>query len=359
MVCRQVWSNNGARPQTVTFAPTSDQLASAHWDGTVKLWSLALDSSPKLHTTTLASYSNDDRHRIAMSDDLRFLAVPAKRDEVAVLDMVSGQTLAKLPTLDHASTLRFDERDAEVLYGLIPERGTIWKCRWRTGQMETIGTVRHTPAEPHYIAPRGDQVFAMEHEPDWNFLVVDLMDGTRWWQRRLVRGLSYFAASNSGQVIALTQSRAPDHLHHLYSEVVDLTHRTVRYAGEQNVLAVTNDGNWIASEASPTALSIRETDSLNEVCRINMEHPKTFAAFSPDAKTIATSDDAGRIQLWNLPTGNLVGQLETKGWGLWRIWFSKDGRRLAAAAFKDPPQSEGTDGVHQIQVFVFSASDEP
>jgi len=359
MVCRQVWSSNGARPQTVTFSPKFDQLASAHWDGTVKLWSLALDTSPKLQTRMLAAYSNDDSHRMAISDDFRFLAVPAQRDEVTVLDVASGRTLARLPTTDYASTLRFDERDAEVLYGLIPAHGTIWKCRWRTGQMETIGTVRHTPAEPHYIAPRGDQVFAMEHEPAWHFLIVDLTDGTRWWERPLRHALNAFASSPSGQVIALTQSRAPNHLERIYAEVVDLSQRTVRYAGDRSVRAVTNDGNLIASDAGITELTIRQTDSLNEVCRINLEHPRTYAVFTPDGKTLATSDDAGRIQLWNLPTGNLVGQLETNGWGLARIWFSKDGRRLAAAAFKDPPQSEGTNGFHQIQLFVFKASDEP
>jgi serine/threonine protein kinase/WD40 repeat protein len=358
MVCRQVWSSNGARPQTVTFSPKSDQLASAHWDGTVKLWSLALETSPKLQTTMLAAYSNDDRHRMAISDDFRFLAVPAKRDEVTVFDVASGRTLATLPTTDHASTLRFDERDAEVLYGLIPEHGTIWKCRWRTGQMETIGTVRHTPAEPHHIAPRGDQIFAMEHEPNWKFLIVDLTDGNRWWERPLRHALNAFAASPSGQVIALTQSRAPNHLEHIYAEVVDLTHRTVRQVGNAKVVAVTNDGNWIACVSAPTELSIRETDSQHEICRINLEHPAAFAVFTPDAKTIATCGD-NRIQLWNLPTGNLVGQLEIKGWGLERIWFSKDGRQLAAAAFKDPPQSAGTNGFHQIQLFVFTASDEP
>ena len=123
--------------------------------------------------------------------------------------------------------------------------------------------------------------------------------------------------------------------------------------------AVSNDGKWIASDDGPTGITILAGDTLAEVCRVKQEHQRTWTAFAPDGKTIATADVTGHIQLWNLPTGSLVGQLATNSGNLVRIWFSKDGRRLAAIANKDSPENDGLDKLSQIQLFVFTAADEP
>jgi WD40 repeat protein len=74
-----------------------------------------------------------------------------------------------------------------------------------------------------------------------------------------------------------------------------------------------------------------------ELCRMQHSQPFAEAAFSPDARTLATWCGDGSVYLWNVATGQEFARIETRPATLAEVQFSNDGRRLAVITF----QSQG------------------
>jgi WD40 repeat protein len=79
------------------------------------------------------------------------------------------------------------------------------------------------------------------------------------------------------------------------------------------------------------------------------------AAFSPDARSLATANGDG-VRLWNVTTGEELTALALGSAYPRLVRFSADGRRLAAITF-DPPADGPAEGT--LRLFIWDGVEEP
>jgi serine/threonine protein kinase len=56
-------------------------------------------------------------------------------------------------------------------------------------------------------------------------------------------------------------------------------------------------------------------------------------AFSPDGKTLATADRAGKVYIWDAATGEKLASFQAHGGTIWSLAYSPDGKLLASASW--------------------------
>ncbi|MFD7281618.1 TIR domain-containing protein [Streptomyces sp. NPDC059862] len=91
--------------------------------------------------------------------------------------------------------------------------------------------------------------------------------------------------------------------------------------------ALSSDGTKLAAISRNFTLGVWDAASGT---RLRVIEEVGNAAFSPDGKTLATADSAGRsVSLWNWRSGEKIGSDIVPSSGAFHVQFSPDGRRLA------------------------------
>jgi len=86
------------------------------------------------------------------------------------------------------------------------------------------------------------------------------------------------------------------------------------------------------SETGRGSLQIREakTGAMLQSIR-GFDHDANAACFNSDATIVLTSDDSGRICIWDTKTGDIKGQLRDFDYGVGKIYLASDNRTLIAS----------------------------
>ena len=107
-----------------------------------------------------------------------------------------------------------------------------------------------------------------------------------------------------------------------------VAHRSIIHA-----LAFSPDGNLLASGAHREVKIWRRPQDLRKYSLASVARKAVTAlAVSSDGKSLATGDDDGRIQIWNLATGRLARRLPGCHGAIHSLKFSTDNSRLASAS---------------------------
>jgi RNA polymerase sigma factor (sigma-70 family) len=299
------------RVTSVVYSADGRWIATAGWDGTVRLWDARIGQEVRrLDVPAPRDYSSAHLKHVLFSPDSALLvaAWQAAPNEsgVSVWKRSSGEKLYDFPGGYGSVALSLDGRliacggwgrGAEVNAGVIRlfELATGKPAGQLHGHQSRIDALA--------FAPDGQTVFAQVGIP----------------RPPLANGASRMGFDPAG---------------HRAWDVATGKERRFTWNGlwSGGLLATSPDGRTLAagtilSEIATGGQRVELTGHTNDVCAV---------AFSPDGRTLASGSMDGTVRLWDPPSGKEIGRLGLevprfagRGWVL-AIAFSPDGRRLVA-----------------------------
>ena len=118
--CRQILSGHAARVQSLAFAPQGGTLASASFDGTIKLWDSHSATRPPLEINACIPEGFSLQRALVLSADLQYLAVLTDYNVASIYKTDDHSLVGKLQLQAPTGGLQF-LGDRPVLFGLAIE----------------------------------------------------------------------------------------------------------------------------------------------------------------------------------------------------------------------------------------------
>jgi WD40 repeat protein len=260
----------------LSFSPDGRTLASAHWDGTVRLW----DVSSGTERRKLSGHQGHLRG-VAWSADGRRLASAGADHTVRIWDAGTGEERAVLRGHADASMAVAFQPGGRLLASAGYDRKIVlWDAE--TGDARTT------------LEGHGGAVVALSFSGDGRVLASGAMDGTaRLWDVEKAAELRSISTGTG----SLTS--------------VVLRDGVLVTAGERTIQV------WDAAAGRMLRTLAGHTDWVDRL------------ALAPDGRTLASAGREGLAKVWDLETGK---ELESFGQGAscYAVAFAPDGRTLAS-----------------------------
>jgi len=269
----------------VAFSPDGQLLASASYDGTARLWEVAIGREVRQFASKGAVQA------VAFSPDGRLLGTASKDGMARVWEVATGQLKCEFPgPADEIRTIAFSPDGELLAWGAA---GVLSLDRdIRLGQVATGKVVRRLTAPGYHLH--------VAFLPDGKILAsstIDRRGGVQLWDvatGQLIRNLTETGIS------ALAIS--PD----------------------GKLLAGVGGGNSVRLWDLATGKAIPQPDGHTGAV--------SGVAFSADGRTVASAGRDGTVRRWDAVTGRQTGRFETKGTGRFqRYAFSPDAQQVAAS----------------------------
>jgi WD40 repeat protein len=238
--------------QSVVFSPSGQQVATAGWDGTARLW----DTYSGKELQTLAGHKGR-LINVAFHPSGDILATSAADTSVRLWDTTSGKTLHVI-----SGTNYFDFSPDGALIATPGLSGTVevWNVQTGAKQLTLIGD-KETSFVQAVFSPNGTQIAAGDFH-----------------------GAGYIWNAHTGEQIAKLTGHTK-------------TIHEIAYSPDGTLIAtVSADGTarlWVAQTG---------------VERFNLQGHQLgvrSVAFSPNGRQLATGGEDGTVRLWNTQTGDL------------------------------------------------------
>lgn len=373
-----------AHPDTIwalATSPDSTIIASGSADGTIQLWDAATGEPIGEPLVDLSDEDNPEDstfivHSLAFSPDGQFLASGGEDNLVRLWRIETGELLATLTSHQNwVLSLAFNSDGSQLASTGVEPTVIVWNLR--TGQPELMVNTGHTnwirdiafsPDDSMIVTASvdrsirfwdtatgeavlfpmlaEDQIWGVAFSPDGNTLVSGSGENILKWALEPTPHIIYtghqnsindFALSPDGELIATASGGATgthDNTVRLWNtndEQVALidAHRgpvtSVAFGPNQRLLATTS--------ADQTAV-IWNYDSLENIEVVHvLRHDALVwrAVFSPNGTRIATSTETGLITLWDVESGQIIGEpSQAHPADIFALTFSPDGTLLAS-----------------------------
>jgi len=105
--------------------------------------------------------------------------------------------------------------------------------------------------------------------------------------------------------------------------------------GQVQVLAVQDEGNWVAGGTTDGQIILWEADKPENKIILYQEKGNEVLAlcFNTDGTLLATGDRNGNVKIWNMERKNMVINLRGHSARITNLSFSKDGKILASSSY--------------------------
>ena len=333
----------------VTFSKDSATLAGIAFNGAITFW----DVQTSQRTARQIAGHRDWLATLAFSPDGTQLAsigaesnmvvgfgrVVKPESLIRLTDVSTGREVATLKDKHGVSNLVFSPDGKTVAFS---NHGEI--RLWNT---ETGIVLNTSPPDPKNNSPEKlePEISALVFSPDGKKLVSGTMDGNiQMWDTETGIGLVSFTEQDPDDVkygVKEAVDADPDATVVTTASADATVVRTATYREPITVLTFSSNGKVLAA-GSRKQIRLWNMGTGNWGKGITsiggykedqeVFHGSEALVFSPDNKTLVNSDENGKIQLWDITTGNALSTLDGHTKQVETLRFSPDGKTLVSAA---------------------------
>jgi WD40 repeat protein/energy-coupling factor transporter ATP-binding protein EcfA2 len=298
--------------ENIRFISHGQILASADWNGIIKLWST---SGKLLHTLKEVGSS------VRFSPDEKTIASSVYKDNTIKLWSLEGKLLntieqggdiigfspngQTITSIDDNNSINIWSISGELLYVL-------------KGHTDEVLSVKFSPNGQTISSVSKDKTVRI-----WN--LFNELPKTIKAHKGAVESVSF---SPDGKIIV---SASDDKTVKLWSLSGNLLHTLKGHTAPVKSVTFSPDGKTIASASDDKTVKLwSSSGNLLHTLKGHIDEVRSIS-FSPDGKTIASGDMSSEIRFWNL-SGKLLNKIELNNAnGVKSISFSPDGKTIAAA----------------------------
>ena len=187
-----------------------------------------------------------------------------------------------------------------------------------------VRTVAYSPANSSLVASAGDNS---------EIKLWDLRKGTVTTLGNHADTVNSIAFSPDGKFLV---SGGDDYVIKLWDvqrkrHIVTREHITDRFRSQVKAVTFSADGEMIATAGRHAKLWNAHT--RNEITTFKHDEGVWAVAFSPDDKLLATGDDSGHVNIWNLQNQRTVAQLYVDSNSVYAVQFSPNNQILAGGGY--------------------------
>jgi WD40 repeat protein len=326
-----MWQAHTDNVYSLAFSPDERMLATASWDGTIKLWNLAcgtlLWTGP--HTNSVNS--------VAFAPDGRLIASGGDAGVVKLWDVATGTLLQAVTT----------------------ESGAIYKLAWSAdgsmlasghfGGILRVWQVQGTlpPACIHVLTGHTNYVFDVAFAPDGRTLASGSWDGTvKLWDvasgqlRQTLKGHTGWVWSvvwsADGCMIASASSDGTIRLWDVKQDVKQACCRAILYGHTSIIhcIAFTPDSRRLLSGSEDGTLRVWDIDN-GQCVRIMQGYAVSFydVSWNPIDQRLASAGTDGNVIIWDMHGEAQPRVLHGHTWIVHGVAWSPDGRLLASSGW--------------------------